>query len=154
MLLETEERNCFKFLQSSKAAATADTFSWVCKCNTMSNSQTQAHAGVHTRAHTHTHTRQQIIDILASRTHRSLGMLLVLTLVNITFTRTIYVAASVLIWVSCQRAACLVKSGNQNINGMVLGWKWQSQLCRASQRRTEWPFHSVAYRTLKSTFST
>lgn len=26
-------------------------------------------------------------------------------------------AASVLICVSCQRAACLVKSGNQNING-------------------------------------
>ena len=44
-------------------------------------------------------------------------LLLVLTLVNITFTCTTYVAASVLICVSCQRAACLVKSGNQNING-------------------------------------
>lgn len=45
-------------------------------------------------------------------------LLLVLTLVNITFTCTTYVAASVLICVSCQRTACLVKSGNQNINGV------------------------------------
>lgn len=70
-------------------------------------------------SHTYTHkSRKQIIDILASRTHCSLGtLLLILTLVNITFTCTTYVAASVLICVSCQRAACLVKSGNQNING-------------------------------------
>lgn len=41
-------------------------------------------------------------------------LLLVLTLVNITFTCTIYVAVSVLICVFCQRAAYLVKSGNEN----------------------------------------
>lgn len=45
------------------------------------------------------------------------SLLLVLTLFNITFTCTTYGAVSVLIWVSCKRAVCLVKSGNRNTNG-------------------------------------
>lgn len=74
-----------------------------------------------THAHMRTHTRKKKTDyrypgIKDTLLPRDI-LLLVLTLVNITCTCTTYVAVSVLICVSCQKAACLVKSGNRNING-------------------------------------
>ena len=84
------------------------------------------------------------------------ALLLVLALVNITFTCTTYVAASVLICVSCQRAACLVKSGNQNISGDGVRVEVAEPAVqgRAGEGRVELSFESLAYRTFKSTFCT
>lgn len=70
----------------------------------------------HSLKHTHTKTDYRYPGIKDTLLPGD-SLLLVLTLVNITFTCTTCVAASVLICVSCQRAACLVKSGNKNING-------------------------------------
>lgn len=73
----------------------------------------------HAHARTHTLARKQIIDILASRTHRSQGSRWCLfSLYSILPSHApLMGAVSVLICVSCQRAACLVKSGNRNTNG-------------------------------------
>lgn len=106
VLSETNKRNGF-MLHRQKEAATGDTFSFVGKCNT--------------RTHTRAHTRKKKTDyrypgIKDTLLPRDI-LLLVLTLVNITCTCTTYVAVSLLICVSCQKAACLVKSGNRNING-------------------------------------
>lgn len=65
------------------------------------------------------HARKQIIDILASRTRRSQGSRWRLfSLYSILPSHApLMGAVSVLICVSCQRAACLVKGGNTNTNG-------------------------------------
>lgn len=108
--VQTPEKKPFHVI-SSKRAATVDTSCLVCKCNTMNHS--------HTRTHAHTLARKQIIDILASRTHRSQGSRWCLfSLYSILPSHApLMGAVSVLICVSCQRAACLVKSGNRNTNG-------------------------------------
>lgn len=107
-----QKRNQF-YVISSNRAASGDTSCLVCKCNTMNHSHARKHAHIHTLA------RQQIIDILASRTHRSQGSRWCLfSLYSILPSHApLMGAVSVLICVSCQRAACLVKSGNRKASG-------------------------------------
>lgn len=117
----TESKGCF--LSCVRSDTRKETISCYIlkqsgKCRHFLSGLQMQHNESFTRAHAHTLARKQIIDILASRTHRSQGSRWCLfSLYSILPSHApLMGAVSVLICVSCQRAACLVKSGNRNAN--------------------------------------